>query len=351
MERSAMLVIKPKISVIIPVYNAQNHLAKCIDSLIVQSYCNLEIILIDDGSTDNSPTICDSYAGKDDRIVVVHKKNAGVSEARNTGIRYSTGEYICFLDSDDFVEKDLIEDAVRNALIHQCDIVVWGFYADYLDKKGQLVKTVVYETPVNGKYSQENFKCLPLDYQFINCMGYVWNKMYDVNIIKKSHALFDRDVSIGEDLLFNSAVLAVSQSMIFLKKPYNHYVQRSNNSLGKKYYPNYIEIKMKILNALNNLLNAWEVEPAKIKRLISNFNLKVLTGTIRNISNSESYTFLQKVGLVKHVLKTREVHNLLVKTIPEKRTDRLVKFVLKHQLYPFLIFGFSLMNSVKKQTM
>ena len=100
---------KPLISIIIPVYNAEKYLKKCLDSVINQTYKNLEIILVDDGSTDKSPEICDKYAEKDSRIIVLHKENGGVSSSRNAGLDIFKGEYLSFVDSDDYVEPDYIE--------------------------------------------------------------------------------------------------------------------------------------------------------------------------------------------------------------------------------------------------
>ena len=96
------------VSIIVPVYNVDKYLERCVNSIIQQSYRNLEIILVDDGSTDNSGTICDTYKEKDDRIIVIHKENGGLSDARNAGIKIFTGEYVTFIDSDDYVSLDMI---------------------------------------------------------------------------------------------------------------------------------------------------------------------------------------------------------------------------------------------------
>lgn len=118
---------KGVVSVVLPIYNVEKYLNRCIKSVINQSYKNLEIILVDDGSPDNCPTLCDEWAKKDNRIKVIHKKNAGLGYARNTGIENATGEYICFWDSDDYVALDTIEKCYRLALKDHADIVTFGF--------------------------------------------------------------------------------------------------------------------------------------------------------------------------------------------------------------------------------
>lgn len=118
---------KGVVSMVLPIYNVEKYLNRCIKSVINQSYKNLEVILVDDGSPDNCPTLCDEWAKKDNRIKVVHKKNAGLGYARNTGIENATGEYICFFDSDDYIALDTIEKAYNLAIQEKSDMVVFGF--------------------------------------------------------------------------------------------------------------------------------------------------------------------------------------------------------------------------------
>lgn len=129
------------ISVVIPVYNVEPFLNRCVESVVNQTYTNLEIILVDDESPDNCPKMCDDWAAKDSRIKVVHKKNAGVGMARNSGIEAATGEYICFFDSDDYVALDTIEKAHALAASEKSDIVKFGFAK--VDAAGTVVRTVI----------------------------------------------------------------------------------------------------------------------------------------------------------------------------------------------------------------
>lgn len=118
---------KGVVTVVIPVYNVEKYLERCIKSIIHQTYKNLEIILVDDGSTDSCPQICDKWAERDKRIIVIHKKNAGLGMARNTGIDNATGEYICFFDSDDYVALDIIEETYKLAITQNADVVSYGY--------------------------------------------------------------------------------------------------------------------------------------------------------------------------------------------------------------------------------
>ncbi|MCQ2485566.1 MAG: glycosyltransferase [Clostridia bacterium] len=137
---------KPLISVIVPVYNVEKYLKCCIESILNQSYKNIEVILVDDGSTDSSPQICDYYKEKDDRVIVIHKENGGLSSARNAGVRIAKGEYINYVDSDDFVSIELYESVIKLILVHKADMACFNSVKcrseddvdDYSDDTGEV---------------------------------------------------------------------------------------------------------------------------------------------------------------------------------------------------------------------
>ncbi len=165
------------ISIIVPVYNVEKYIRKCIDSILNQTYINLEIILIDDGSLDNSGKICDEYAKNDKRIIVIHKKNGGLSEARNTGLDIAKGKYVCFIDSDDYVEKDYVEFLYKILIDNRCRMSICSH-------------TVIYE---NGKkFDLSTYKKEVLDTQTVlERMLYhngidlsAWAKLYDIKLFE-----------------------------------------------------------------------------------------------------------------------------------------------------------------------
>lgn len=133
------------VTIVLPVYNVENYLDRCVDSVVAQTYGNLEIILVDDGSTDNCPRICDDWSARDSRIKVVHKENAGLGMARNTGIEHASGDYICFFDSDDYIREDAIELIVRCIEETSAELVVFGF--TFVNSKGEPERSVVPCTP------------------------------------------------------------------------------------------------------------------------------------------------------------------------------------------------------------
>lgn len=215
------------ISVIVPIYNVENYLVKCIESIINQTYSNLEIILVDDGSPDNCHIICNEYAKKDSRIKVIHKKNGGLSDARNAGLEIATGEYISFIDSDDWIYKDMYTDLIDLIKNHDADISSCSVYKFYENDKFNLD----YDKEFNIKiYSNEDALRSLIREEEIKQT--VWNKIYKRNIID------DIKFEIGkihEDEYWTYQVIGNSKRVVHIDKPMYYYLQRENSIMGEKY--------------------------------------------------------------------------------------------------------------------
>lgn len=198
---------KGVVSVVLPIYNVEKYLNRCVKSVINQSYKNLEIILVDDGSPDNCPTLCGEWAKKDNRIKVVHKKNAGLGYARNTGIENATGEYICFFDSDDYIALDTIEKAYNLAVQEKSDMVVFGFCN--VKANGETGKAVIphtEKTTFSGKEVQDVFLADLIgpdvkNGKQTNLWMSAWTCLYSLDVIQKASWRFvsEREI-ISEDI-------------------------------------------------------------------------------------------------------------------------------------------------------
>lgn len=219
------------ISVIIPVYNVERYLSKCIDSIRRQTYENLEIILIDDGSTDKSLDICNKYALVDERIRVVHKENAGVSVARNVGVEYSTGYYVCFVDSDDFLPLDSIEKLYKGIKESGSDLCC-GAWAKIYAKK------TVYNhyCSKNIDTSEKELLSEYLNYEEVN--GPV-AKLYKKEIIDSADIKFLPGVLIGEDAIFNYQYIQKCQSVSIIDEIVYYYNKLNGESVTHNFYENY----------------------------------------------------------------------------------------------------------------
>lgn len=218
---------KKLISVIIPVYNVEKYLRRCVESVLNQTYVNLEIILVDDGSLDKSKSICDEFAQKYERVKVIHKKNGGLSSARNAGIELATGEYIGFVDSDDDVDPCMYEKMCEVAEEYRVDFVM-SDYIRIIDEKNKFLKTTEIQ---GGYYSKEDIKKNIYPQLIMNeQLEYgpllsVWHCLYRMDFLKKNNLLFDEKVRWSEDNIFSSFAGYCASSFFYLKSEglYHYY--------------------------------------------------------------------------------------------------------------------------------
>lgn len=215
-----------RISVIIPIYNAETSLSKCIKSVLSQTYTDIEIILIDDGSTDKSGDICDKFALKDDRIKVIHKTNGGVSSARNAGLNIAQGEWIVFVDSDDWCEEDYLSDFFNTKdILRASDIVLQGRMNESkgIVKNCTVLKDSMYTNIAEGILENQLLK-----------FGAPYCKLYSASLIKKHNIRFPEDYSYGEDTTFFLMNLTYVDRIISIGKCNYHYVDAESGSLSKR---------------------------------------------------------------------------------------------------------------------
>ena len=208
-----------KISVIIPIYNVQEYLPKCIESVLQQTYHNLEIILVDDGSPDKCGKICEAYAKKDNRIRVIHKKNEGVSSARNTGLEYASGEYISFIDSDDWITKNAYQVLYQGMKRYDADCAV-GKCIHVIDKKGTLRPQKSPAQAVRCETPEETIKNTLLTGSAI------WNRLYKRKIFEKLRFPADR---INDDEFIALRAYAKCNKIVFLNQDTYYYRIRKNS--------------------------------------------------------------------------------------------------------------------------
>ena len=247
---------KDKVSIIVPVYNVEKYIEKCLKSLISQSYKNIEIILIDDGSKDNSGKICDTYKGKDSRIKVIHKENAGVSEARNSGIQKATGKYLCFVDADDFVMNDYVNYMYQLIVKNSSDIAVCAkMFSNFNEEQSSDEMTAV----LDG----ENAIIRILNYRMP--IG-VYSRIFKKDLIKNNKIKFLKDIYMGEGFNFNVACFQKAKKVIISN--YKVYYYRRDNATSattnfsiKKCENSLYAMKVMNDNLLirtNHVMNSWK---------------------------------------------------------------------------------------------
>lgn len=249
-----------------PIYKVEEkYLRTCIESLIGQTIKNIEIILVDDGSPDNCGLICDEYARSDSRVLVLHKENEGVCKARNMGIDAACGQYISFLDADDWVENGTYEFAVKRAIESGADLVSWNHYYDYEIKKKEIKRSPMPKDEL--RYSSKDiqtrliydFSTPEYDIRFhgvlLGAVRGVWGKLYKLDIIKSHCIQFDSRLKIGEDACFNIEYAREIENALFVNKYFNHYrILETSANHGER---NDIEtVRIKLLKNIENYLKS-----------------------------------------------------------------------------------------------
>ena len=289
-----------KITVIVPVYNVENYLDKCLDSLVNQTYKNLEIIVINDGSIDNSGIICQEYAQKDNRIVYIEKENGGQSEARNMGLDRMTGSYVTFVDSDDWIELDYVEILYKKITEYQADIAVGNYYSFnetegmyYFHIFGDSYHEKVYDNVsiFENLYESQEMKSFAL----IS----VWGKLYKADLVK--HLRFDIG-KLGEDGYLNQKIYLLAEKTIYLNKGLYAYRQREGSSSRiwtEKWMHALVDAMSERITLLANMGYPLEKHLAVYRQMLE---VSLANGQASGLSDTATYKeFEMKRTLLNHL--------------------------------------------------
>lgn len=220
---------KRKISVIVPVYNTEKELPRCLESIVNQTYSFLEIICVDDGSTDASGRIADHYSKKDSRITVIHQKNQGESNARNKALEEAGGDYIAFVDCDDWIDRDMYEVLLSEAVENDLDISAVSWYKS-TDKQDLVIKNTLQVS--TGIFGREEFLKYIYMRDSYRGFAYMWNKLFKKNVLLDGQGRplrFDERLRLGGDVLFLAEAALHAEKIKYTDRPFYHYYQRSNS--------------------------------------------------------------------------------------------------------------------------
>ena len=250
---------QPLVSLIVPVYNVAPWLERCLDSVAAQSWENIEILLVDDGSTDGSADLCAAWAARDRRFRVLRQANAGVSAARNLGLSHAGGQYLQFVDGDDFLPPDATEALVRTAASTGADLVVGRFWR-VAGSRAALQGHIREERVLTRQdYAEEMLKA-PANFYY----GVLWNKLYRRSLVEAGRLRFDPDVSWCEDFLFNLEYLRRARLIAACARPVYCYVKRPGSLVSTQLTPaRTVEMKREVFAAYKNLYQALDLYEEK----------------------------------------------------------------------------------------
>lgn len=330
--------MKVKLSIILPAYNVEKYISKAIESALSQTYLNFELIVVIDGSPDNSKKIAESYAKNDSRIKVFEKENGGLSDARNYGMEKATGEYIYFMDSDDWIEPNLLDDTVQILDQENLDLVIFGYYQDNESFNGEL------ESSQNIKPGENTFTKqdgnLKLDDHLVGLLGYAWNKVYRKEFLDKYQLKFDKGISLVEDILFNSRVYCKTNTIRTLDKAYYHYINRPVQTLIKQFHSDSFDLKLAKAKALERFMDLWNVSEVKKQELLAYSLIQGIRYCVHNLfAFKNNFRFSQKLQYVKRMLNHSETIRLIPFYKSSSFASRIYAWSIRHKMYRTIAFS------------
>lgn len=283
-----------KVSIIIPVYNAEPYIKKCVECIQAQTYKDFEIILVNDGSSDNSLEVCKTLAEEYSNIYTYNKSNGGVSSARNYGLKKAKGEYICFVDSDDYVRPNYLISLIETQHRTEADLIVAGFCIK--SSKGNEVKQLPIE-----QYNREEFDKAVLLLRSIYVLGVPWNKLYIADIIKSNNIYFDINLNSYEDEIFVLQYMQYAKSIATSSEIIYDYMIYDNISLSKAY----IEVNkhFKIAQTIYQLGVSFSNNPTYIHHLKDDMMRHYLECITRMYTKTSSFGFRQRINNINIVLQ------------------------------------------------
>lgn len=289
-----------KVSVVVPVYNVLEYLRTCLDTLANQSMQECEFILVSDGASEEECSICNEYVAKDSRFKFFRRKHAGVSATRNYGVAQARGEYITFVDSDDWIGSNILKEAYEQTKKMNCDVTFWNYVLAY----NKRMEPVRFSTMDECVLSEDVLKSIKENLFFVRKLNYSifanpWGKLYRTSLVKEIP--FDEDLPIGSDRIFNLQVFARKVRVSYLNR--EAYFYRQNNcSITNRYRPNAYEIFLKYVRRLSDLSNG-----AYRGEICNEFLHKFEESLSRDYFHKENpLLFKENVNRLKRVFKSRE---------------------------------------------
>lgn len=318
-----------KYSVIIPVYNVEKYIDRCLKSIISQNYDDLEIIVIDNGSTDSSGSICDTYASEYSNISVYHIEKHGVGAARNFGLSKARGEFIYFVDSDDYLVGNLFAD-FADKLVSDLDLVVFSYYNSFeedLTEKSRTEKSL----PFKGSYDKDGFIKIFKELFLSDMLYTVWNKIYRREFLLENNLSFEQ-YELGEDVRFNLNVYRNVTKVYLSQESYYVYVIGRKGSAMSGYNPKRLQYQLQELKLVDSLLKDWHIDSSNLDNTVK---ARILMSNIHNISK-QKLPVTKKVKLVKEICKNKDMADFIRND--SSLLNPLIKMLLKCRMYIVLIY-------------
>lgn len=322
----------PLVSIIIPVYNVEKFLPQCLNSVVNQTYKNIEVLLINDGSPDGSDVICKEYAMNNPQIQYFARNNSGPSATRNFGLKYAKGKYVFFLDSDDYLEFDCIANMVEVAKNDK--LIVTGFNIDDM-----MQGNVSIPQQYSGSYDNLHSYLLDFHKYFATKFNFVWGKLYKRDVIEKHHLRFVDGLSLAEDVLFNIEYYRhCSEGVVQMAYNGYYYRQSDSSTLSKKYNPKIFDWKETTYRAVRDYLVEHDAMTIENRTHLYSNILGNLFYSTNLLALQESESISVKRDLISRYASTELAKETYKYAKQISFRGRLMTFLLKHRLVKTYIF-------------
>lgn len=333
-----------KVSVIVPVFNSEDYLSSCIESILNQTYTNFELILVNDGSSDNSGKICEYYSKIDNRIKVLHQKNSGPSMARNTGINVATGKFIQFVDSDDIVEHDMTQKLVQS-INKDIELVICGYKVINIQNGKVDIQKINLQK--HGVYNIKEFLSFFGKLYKNSLINSPCNKLYVREILQKNEIKFLDNLNMGEDLLFNLEYLKICNKISIIHDSLYNYMVNSN-SLTHTFYRNLFENQKLLFSAVRNYLKDTKSYTDENVFFVETLFTEQIVWVINNLFHKNNdMNFKQRKERIKIIINDETVRNNIKYFYFDNIQKRFVGCMIKHKKINIIYFYFNIKELVR----
>lgn len=323
----------PELSIILPVYKMEKFLPRVIASIKAQTMRDFEAIFVDDGSPDNSGAICLASAADDSRFRVITRENGGVSKARNTALDAATGEYVMFVDPDDWIEPDAAEVLVGMAKNHNADIVLYGRHNDRYSSDGTFVGTSLSKPPITGVFTDEPFRT---HFSALATSYFITDKLMKRSFIEEHHCRFP-DMDLGEDGAFYISFYSADPScLVATERAFYHYTVPESGSLSTSYHPERLKYAFVLSDMTRAAVAAWGLEASPTyMRTVNYCTVRDIMMLVKNTAMSGETPAAQRTTFAK-VMRAEKLRKAVSETplsMMYSRNDRIKLALLKMHMY------------------
>ncbi|PLS01116.1 glycosyltransferase family 2 protein [Neobacillus cucumis] len=329
----------PKISIIVPIYQVEQYLDRCIQSVLNQSFKDFELILVDNGSTDGSSEICNKYGEKDERIKYLQKKHGSIASGRNYGLKHAIGEFIQFLDADDWLTSDMLQKMYDTLLHSHSDLVTCGYQKMYVN---ELAKEYFVHCEVEDQtYNKKEFLTICAKYCENFILYFVWNKLYRAEIIRNNRIRFDESITRSEDVLFNLDYIKNANRFSFIKEPLYIYNRSNVNSTSKGFQIQDVEMQSITYDRIRAYLYQQGVYPSNERHLEHQYAVTMFSLIAQAYITSLEVSKEVRRNYIKRILGNGSTQKALQYHSKSGFLANIIKFKLYKSIYTTdIIFKF-----------